>query len=205
VVRAFKSGSAMEDELDAMTAQQGVTPQQIQAQQQQLQQHGQDLQKKSAEVAKREEAAKVAEHQAALKQKDLQNASDKLDADKKLFQLEQRMRGEMEGIVKDHAAQIQELGGHAENVVRDIIRQLPAHQPQAPVAEAEMGPKAKQPSQGIRDIHIHASGDGVKTTDGSKPKKPRRLRIVDGPDGSTIAEELLDEPDNVAAPAAPGA
>jgi hypothetical protein len=198
VVRSYKAGSSMEDALDAMGQQQGMTPQQIQAQQQQLQQHGQDLQKRESQVQQREAQAKEAEHQAELQQKDLKNQSDKLAADRSLFAIEQKAHADALAMRETHAKHIHELGNQAEQVVREVVRSVPAPTAAPAAVEGPAGEKKERSSAALRDIHIHTGAD--------KPakKKGRKLRLVDQPDGSMLAEELEDAaPDNeVAEPGA---
>lgn len=194
VMRAFKAGSAVEEALDNMTAPAGMTPQQAQQQQQQIQQQQQQLQQFKAQLDQREKAAKEAEYQAGLKRKEMEKQEAELKAAKDAWAKEIQHRQEIEAMQGAHAEEIQSLGGEAENVLRSIIAGLPRTPMAAEPGESMPQPaRTRTPASGIRDIHIHTGGDKVETIEHAKgPRKPRRLKIMDQPDGSVIAEEVLE-------------
>lgn len=169
-LRAFKVGSAFEQELDQMSEQPaGPTPEQQQKEQQ--------LQQKEQELGEREAKVKEDEHGAEMAKKDAQRASDKVTADKAIFDLEKRFNEQVEALEERYEQQVKAITGQANSVVQDAFNSIPpSPQPAEPVE------KAPRSSGGA--IHIHTGGG---------ERKPRKFRMADAPDGSMTLEEMVEQ------------
>lgn len=190
-MRAYKVGSQMEQELEALETQNpGPTPQQ--------QQKEQELAQREQKVAQAEQGAKDEATRAQMAKKDEEAKIAALDyqqkifeKDKEIFAMQQKFEQEVAQIRDEFAQQVQGVAGEAERVVREAYGSLPA-----PAAANEGGDKPdKKPRREapIRDIHIHTGGD--KGVELPKPRGPRRFRMKDAEDGSggMDVEELLDQ------------
>lgn len=114
-LRAFKVGSAFEQELDQMTeTNPGPTPEQ-QAKEQELQQREQALMQ---EMQRQKDEG----HQLALAQKDAKAAGDAVSHKQEIFDLKQQMAEEVKRLEEGFEKAIRDLASQAENTVRDIAR-----------------------------------------------------------------------------------
>jgi hypothetical protein len=115
-MRAYKVGSQMEQELEALEQNPGPTPQQ--------QQKEQELQQREQQVQEAEAKAKDEQHRTELAQKDAENQANKLKADQALFDLEKRYEQQIKAITEDFANQVRELTVQSEEAVRGTIQEL---------------------------------------------------------------------------------
>lgn len=136
-LRAFKMGSSVEEELESgMTGSNAMNPATQQAQKQ-IQEQQQAMQKQGQDLAKRESAAKDAEHKQALSAKDLERQQSELKAQQDLAKLHDQFAQELKGIHGEHSQQLIALVQKAEDVVRELMAERAApQQRQPPQAQA---------------------------------------------------------------------
>lgn len=114
-VRAFKVGSEVEQELEAL-GQNAVSPQMQQAQKQ--------LQDQQQQVAQQQQQAKDAGHQADIKRKDSELAAQRAEHAKEVFDLVTRHKAELRAKEQEHAQNLHTFAKHAENAVVDTINSM---------------------------------------------------------------------------------
>jgi hypothetical protein len=109
----------MEQELEALEQNQGPTQQQ--------QQKEQELQQREQAVAQAETQAKDEMHRMELSRKDSERASDKLAAEKALFDLEKKYVEDVRRMQEQFTNEVdqiaQKLLGEAEGAVRGVIQE----------------------------------------------------------------------------------
>lgn len=172
-LRTFPNSEKFESVLDQMGEQAGESPQMKQAQA--------AMQQQQQELAQRESQVKEQETAAALAAKDTENVKlkaqsdlEKRAADVKRGEDMLALKQEMDAKVKAMEAEIERIREQAEKDVEQAVMQ------------------ARQ----LTEKHVGAARGELETLQKKGvviPKKPRRLKVIDNPDGSMEIQELLDE------------
>jgi hypothetical protein len=115
-MRAFKADSSMEQAFEQMNAAPGPSPQQ--------QQKEQELQKREQAVKQAEDKAKDTTHQAQMATKDAESAGKDVQHQKELMDLEAQYQQKFDALQKQFMDDVQNLVGHAEGTVRDIVKNM---------------------------------------------------------------------------------
>lgn len=115
VLRAYKAGSNVEDELEQM-GQEGPSPQMQQAQQ--------AIQQKEAELAEREAKVKDAEHGAELQKKDAQMAAKDVETKQAVFDINVQHEKEIQALRERYEAEMRALAQTAEATVKEIMDKM---------------------------------------------------------------------------------
>jgi hypothetical protein len=115
-MRAFKADSSMEQAFEQMNAAPGPSPQQ--------QQKEQELQKREQAVKQAEDKAKDTTHQAQMATKDAESAGKDVQHQKELIDLEAQYQQKFDALQKQFMDDVQNLVGHAEGTVRDIVKNM---------------------------------------------------------------------------------
>jgi hypothetical protein len=134
-LRSFKMGASVEEELEGMTGANALPPA-VQQAQRQMQEQQQAMAKQGQELAKRESAAKDAEHKTQIAAKDLERKGVEIQASEDLLKLKQQFHSEMESLRGQHVTDLQNLMAKAEEVVGQLIAERGQTEPQPqPAAE----------------------------------------------------------------------